>query len=214
MTATIYFVRHGQTYHNLEKRICGQIEAQLTPEGYKQAAATAQKLKESGVRFDAILCSSLQRAKETAASITKAIPVPIYYDSGLMELDFGVYENTLITDLFKIKYNPPLLEDGIAIHNGRELRELYRRQEPKFDNIRHPKGESKAEARKRFLNTIADFLNHHPEIKNLCLVAHGAVIRISMAYILKSTTVQDINNAEVKIVRYSAQNGFIPYSDI
>ncbi len=208
MTATVYFVRHGQTYHNLEERICGQIEAKLTPEGYKQAATTAQKLAECGVHFDAILCSPLQRAQETAAPIAQATQTPIYYDAGLMELNFGIYENVLLADLFKIEYNPPLIEDGFTIRNGRELRELYRRQEPEYDNIRHPQGESKAEARKRFLNTIADFLDNHPEIKNLCVVAHGAVIRIAMAYILKSTTVKNISNAEVKLVHYSETLGF------
>lgn len=206
----VYLIRHGQTFHNIEGRISGQLEAELTPDGIKQAETTAENLQKTGIPYDAILCSPLSRAKNTAAPIAKALGIPVFYDKGLLELNYGKYENVLLEDMFKETYNPPLAQCGVLIHNGRELREYYQNQNPQFDNIRHPGGESKAEARERFLSTIAKFLNAHPEIKNLCVVAHGAVIRLSLCKILNSTHVKDMGNAEVREVIYSRTDGFKP----
>ena len=32
----VYFVRHGQTYWNVENKICGATDIALTPEGHEQ----------------------------------------------------------------------------------------------------------------------------------------------------------------------------------
>ena len=141
----VYLIRHGQTFHNIEGRISGQLEAELTPDGIKQAETTAENLQKTGIPYDAILCSPLSRAKNTAAPIAKALGIPVFYDKGLLELNYGKYENVLLEDMFKETYNPPLEQCGVLIHNGRELREYYQNQNPQFDNIRHPGGESKAE---------------------------------------------------------------------
>ena len=49
---TMIFVRHGQSFGNLEQRFMGQSETALTPLGHQQAQATAQFLKD--VHIDAI----------------------------------------------------------------------------------------------------------------------------------------------------------------
>ena len=33
----VYFVRHGQTYWNVENKICGATDIELTPFGHEQA---------------------------------------------------------------------------------------------------------------------------------------------------------------------------------
>lgn len=206
----VYLVRHGQTFHNVEGRISGQLEAELTPEGIKQAEIVAENLKKTGICYDAILCSPLSRAKKTAAPIARALGIPVLYDKGLMEMNYGKYDNLLLEDMFKEKYSPPLSQCGVLIHNGRELWNYYQNQSRQFDDIRYPDGESKAEARERFLNAIAKFLDTHTEIHNLCVVAHGAVIRLSLCQILNSTHVKDMNNTEIREVIYSHTSGFRP----
>ena len=64
----IYFVRHGQTFDNLNNIIQGNGD--LTPLGIEQAKETAVKLKD--VKFDICFCSPLKRTKQTLKEILKS----------------------------------------------------------------------------------------------------------------------------------------------
>ncbi len=59
---SLYFVRHGETYWNVENKICGATDIALTPLGHEQAVRTAEEIVRSGIRFDEIL-SSLDELK-------------------------------------------------------------------------------------------------------------------------------------------------------
>ncbi|MBR6327392.1 MAG: histidine phosphatase family protein, partial [Alphaproteobacteria bacterium] len=93
---TLYLIRHGQTVANVEHKISGQIETDLTPFGRDQILQTAQNLKSIGVSLDLILCSPLKRTKDSAQIIAEQIPAPILYDDGLKEFSNGIYEGTKI----------------------------------------------------------------------------------------------------------------------
>ena len=56
----VYFVRHGETFLNVECKLAGQIETELTETGKMQADETGRKLFEMGVKPDVILCSPYQ----------------------------------------------------------------------------------------------------------------------------------------------------------
>ena len=43
---TIYFTRHGQTIWNVENKICGATDIDLTPLGHEQAITLGNLLKE------------------------------------------------------------------------------------------------------------------------------------------------------------------------
>ena len=60
-----YFTRHGQTVWNVENKICGATDIELTELGHLQAMELGQKIKEEGIKIDEILYSPLVRAKET-----------------------------------------------------------------------------------------------------------------------------------------------------
>ena len=66
-----YFVRHGQSVWNVENKICGATDIALTEEGHRQADALAKKILEEKIQFDAILCSPLIRARDTAGHISE-----------------------------------------------------------------------------------------------------------------------------------------------
>ena len=68
----LYFVRHGETYWNVENKICGKTDIALTPFGHEQAARTAETILKSGIRFDEIISSPLVRAADTAKHIAFA----------------------------------------------------------------------------------------------------------------------------------------------
>lgn len=83
----IYAVRHGETDWNVEGRIQGQSETYLTPKGVKQAETLRNQLKD--IRFDAVFCSPLARAKDTCKIILNGNDSEVQYEPFLMERDFG-----------------------------------------------------------------------------------------------------------------------------
>lgn len=62
MGMTVYFLRHGQTAWNAEKRMQGQTNVPLNDVGRRQAREAGGRLPAIGV----CLTSPLQRARETA----------------------------------------------------------------------------------------------------------------------------------------------------
>ena len=86
----IYIIRHGQTELNNSKALQGRSDLPLNDNGIKQAAETAKKLSDIGIRFDHVFTSPLIRAKQTARIIAPyAEPV---IDDRLIEMDYGKYE--------------------------------------------------------------------------------------------------------------------------
>lgn len=89
----IYFVRHGKTEWNLQKRLQGQTgDSPLLPESY----ATIKKVRNalSDIDFDMVLSSFSPRALTTARLLTDSF---VGTDNRLAEWDFGELEGCLIT---------------------------------------------------------------------------------------------------------------------
>lgn len=85
----VYLLRHGQTAWNADgNRYCGRTDLPLTEKGIKQAEAVCEQL--SGISFDAIYSSPLQRAFETAKIASGKQDV--VKDERLIEVDFGNWE--------------------------------------------------------------------------------------------------------------------------
>ena len=61
---SIYFVRHGETVWNVENKVCGATDIELTERGHQQAADTGKRILEEGIQADEILYSPLVRAVE------------------------------------------------------------------------------------------------------------------------------------------------------
>ena len=79
----VYFVRHGQTYWNVENKICGATDIALTPLGHEQAIETGKAILDAGIEFDEILSSPLIRASETARHISEITGKPMRTDDRL-----------------------------------------------------------------------------------------------------------------------------------
>ena len=90
----VYFVRHGQTYWNVENKICGATDIALTPVGHEQAIRTGKEILKSGIEFDEIISSPLVRAAETARHISQITGKPMRLDERLTEQNFGKFEST------------------------------------------------------------------------------------------------------------------------
>ena len=90
----VYFTRHGQTFWNVEDKICGSTDIALTEYGQEQAIALGQKILEEGLQIDEILYSPLIRAADTARHISEITGIPAIEEPRLKEQNFGKYEGT------------------------------------------------------------------------------------------------------------------------
>lgn len=98
---TFYLVRHGNTEHNADGRIMGQIDSPLTPEGIKDAQWLGKKL--ASITFNAIYSSDLGRAFITAYIINQNRPerLDIMAWKELRETNYGIYQNCLKSEASK-----------------------------------------------------------------------------------------------------------------
>lgn len=90
----LLFVRHGQTFWNVENKICGQTDIALTPLGYRQAEQVADRILAEKKLPDVILTSPLTRAYETALVISQKTGIPLKTEERLKEQNFGMFEST------------------------------------------------------------------------------------------------------------------------
>ena len=67
----LYIVRHAEAAPGSPDEL-----RELTPQGHEQARALGQKLRDEGVRPDAILSSPLLRARQTARDLGLGDPEP------------------------------------------------------------------------------------------------------------------------------------------
>lgn len=84
-------LRHGQTELSVERRYSGRGNPALTELGRRQADAAAAHLAQRG-GVNAVVCSPLQRAYDTAAAAAKALGLDVAVDEDLIETDFGDWE--------------------------------------------------------------------------------------------------------------------------
>ncbi|HMS91144.1 MAG TPA: histidine phosphatase family protein [Candidatus Absconditabacterales bacterium] len=99
----IYIVRHGQDQDNTNGILNGHRDTPLTEIGISQAEQLAKKIKKSGIVFDKIYSSPLQRAYQTAEIVATYIHMkkPEIVDI-LIERDFGMMSGKNIKDIEKL----------------------------------------------------------------------------------------------------------------
>jgi probable phosphoglycerate mutase len=85
-----YFLRHGQSRLNAEKRIAGSVDTELTPLGHDQARIAAAILARQPVT--AIYASPMQRAHHTAQYVAEALKLPITLIEDIAERHWGALE--------------------------------------------------------------------------------------------------------------------------
>jgi probable phosphoglycerate mutase len=155
-------IRHGETAWNAERRLQGHVDIPLNATGMQQARALAARLCNEPI--DAILCSDLQRAMQTAAAIGDQKSLPVQINPAWRERNFGGFEGELINTLeqrYPVEYAAwrahevdnafPANRQGIA--SGESIRQFHTR-----------------------IETALQELSHQYANKKIVVVAHGGVL--------------------------------------
>lgn len=152
----IYFTRHGQTFWNVERRMQGQSNSDLTPLGVKQAIALGQRLKDT--ELDVIYSSSLSRSMRTAELIRGKRKLYIIPEDDFREIDLGEWQGKLMSEVEK---QEPEMVDNFWNHP-----ELYIR----------PNAETYLQLRERAGKKLEEIVAANKG-KKILIVTHGVVLK-------------------------------------
>ncbi|MEC0090551.1 histidine phosphatase family protein [Paenibacillus macquariensis] len=150
---TFYFVRHGETLFNVQKRMQGLSDAPLTEEGIKVAEDLARGLHD--IPFSAAYSSSSGRAVGTADTILEGRNMILKTDKRLRELNFGDLEGAYQADIMKDKNVASFQKLDYTSVNGENMDQVFARTKAAVDQIIADNQESK---------------------KNIIVVSHGITI--------------------------------------
>lgn len=175
---TLYFVRHGQTIWNVENKICGATDIELTELGHKQAIDTGKQIIHEGIIADEILYSPLIRASATAKHISDLTGIPAREELRLKEQCFGKYEATP--------------------RNGEE----FKKAKAQFLN-RYGDGESMLHLAQRIYNLLDEL---RVDEKTYILVAHNGIARVVESYFREMTNEEyasfGVKNCEIRMYEF------------
>lgn len=87
----IYLIRHAEAEGNVFRRLQGQYDSMVTPNGRKQIVALAKRFE--SIEVDAVYSSDLSRTRLTATAVYLPKGLPLHTDPRFRELSVGIWEN-------------------------------------------------------------------------------------------------------------------------
>lgn len=166
-------IRHAETVWNRERRIQGQGDSPLTPEGKRMADRWARLL--GAFPWDRLLVSDSGRALATARRIQAELERPLEVEPRLRELDWGAWTGRTLAEI------------------GRAEPETLARQVRAGWDFRPPGGESRRELLERVRDALGEAARRH-EGERLLVVTHGGVLR-SLELFLAGGTIHEAEEA-------------------
>ena len=182
----IYIVRHGQSLGNLKGGFAGHTDYPLSDLGHKQARLTADFLADK--KIDAVLSSTLTRAKQTAGPIAADRGLSVELRPEFIEMNFGKWEGMPLDEVEE-KYDGAVTEWKTSMYK-----------------TVCPGGESTMQCYNRAVKALADTAKEF-DGRDICIVSHGAIIKCLLCHLknLPIERLQDVkwaDNASVMTVEY------------
>lgn len=165
----LYVTRHGETKWNVEHKVQGTMDIELTDIGRAEAYELQEIVKD--INIDAIIASPLSRARETAEILINN-RLPILIDERLIERSWGDNEGKLLEqidrwDCWDVSLN-------IADNNIEKIQDFMLRISQFIEEIK--------------------ILYHN---RNVLIVTHSAVVRV--IHYLLGTIPEDGNLSRMNI---------------
>lgn len=124
----ITLLRHGESTGNASGVHQGQADFPLSPLGEAQVQALVRRWKQERQKFDLILSSPLQRARQTAERIAEGLQVKVEYEPCWMERDVGQLQGLSTPEAEQSFPRPAFIHPYQAIGSSGESQwQLYTR---------------------------------------------------------------------------------------
>lgn len=191
-----YFVRHGETEWNAEKRMQGQWHSDLSANGRNHADQNGIWLKTLGIEH--IWASPQERVKQTARIISHHLPLAAHpeFDDRLMEWSAGDWSGMLYADIAKDR--PDEWADWVA--------DRYK--------YRPPGGENFEDLEIRADSFLVDAAPH--PARTVAVFAHGFIIRVIVSR-MAGLSPEDVllvkqgNDVVIRVTEIPGQTGRVDH---
>ena len=178
--ATLFFVRHGKTEMNKERRWSGRTDCNLSDEGKLLTKSAFESYSEND--FDVYFCSPLKRTRQTLDCIVSG-QTPIV-DSRIIERDFGDWEGQPFS----------IIDD--------ETTELYIQ-----GKVQPPNGETYLEVQTRVIDFVSDLFHNYGN-KKILIVSHATILRMVRDVFLPEMEKTPIKNSQLLVVTQNDYDNF------
>ena len=156
-----YLVRHAEAQGNVREFFQGHIDTEVSEKGRKQLECLAERFKD--IDFDRIYSSPLKRTVSTAEAVNRYHGKEIIYDSGLVEINGGVWEGVKWADLpvkFPAEYDLWVNRMyDFSVENGEKMTDVFERMK----------------------KTVGRIVREN-EGKTIVIVSHGCALRNFLSY--------------------------------
>jgi broad specificity phosphatase PhoE len=160
-TTTIYLTRHGQTEWNVQHRMQGHMDSELTALGVQQAEWLNRGMH--AVKLDVIYASPSPRALRTAEIIRGERDIPLRTSEAFKEIGVGVWEGL----------------DSAVLETQYPEQHLHFWQDP--EQFKVEGSETFVGVQTRALEMLQDILVNH-QGETILIVTHSVVIKLLMAH--------------------------------
>ncbi len=188
----LILLRHGESTTNRNRTLTGRIDPLLTRRGKLLTVRASRYIKKRWSRIDALYCSPLTRAVETARIVSQKVKVPILKDDLLLETNFGKWEGLGKDDLNEQPEWDAYAQDPFHFH--------------------FPGGESPQDVKKR-VGLFKQKLLRQNDWENIIIVTHYTPI---VFFILSVIGNEDdhrapftIDNSSISVVKLTDTSAYI-----
>jgi 2,3-bisphosphoglycerate-dependent phosphoglycerate mutase len=194
MRGVLILIRHAESVWNKQRRLSGNSQIGLTPEGLEQSVQAARELMEKNIKIDIAFSSDQKRAIDTMDIVLKEMKlgIPKIETKELRESELGILNGALISDVEK-EYGKDFV--------FKLIREFNTKAPAKEGE---PAPESLGDMMKRVGKYYEENIRKHVEKgKNVVIFAHDGTLRALLSYL------GDFDENQSRITQFDNAKPFI-----
>ena len=160
---TFLLIRHGENEYVAKGRLAGRLPGvHLNENGKKQAEAVAKAFKNAPIK--AIYASPMERCMQTAEPLAAALGLEITPSQGLIEVDFGNWQDKTLKQL--------------------QRRKLWKVVQANPARMQFPEGETFTNAQQRIVQTLESLAKEFESKDLIACFSHSDLIKLAVSYYL------------------------------
>jgi len=160
---TFLLIRHGENEYVAKGRLAGRLPGvHLNENGKKQAEMVAKAFAKAPIK--AVYSSPMERCMETAKPLADALDLKIIPTQGLIEVDFGKWQDKTLKQL--------------------QNRKLWKVVQANPSRMEFPDGETFANAQLRIVQALETLARKHDTKDLIACFSHSDLIKLAVSYYL------------------------------